>query len=83
MRMLVLLRWSEQFHEVESWKTLQENIDLKEKAWNSSLEKLYQTDDIVKQAKEVVFDLPTAIDVFTTGTYNRLPEVIQFVRSLF
>lgn len=79
MRMLVLLRWSEQFHEVESWKSLQENIEVKDRAWNGSIEKLFQTDDIVKQAKELVFDLPTAIDVFTTESYNRLPEIIQFV----
>ena len=80
IRLLVLIRWV---------KNNKKNFDQFDQyiqyfiGSTSSLQfaanSLYNVDLAIKGIREPVYDLPTAIDVLTTGTYERLPFALQEV----
>lgn len=77
IRLLVLIRWSQKIQNVDKCKNIISTLDGQLSAFQLSADTLFGTDQTIKMLREPVFDIPTAIDVFTTGTFSRLPEVIQ------
>ena len=80
-RLLILLRWSKKSKTTLD-KINEVTLAMERKASSFSLvsDTLLNISRAIAGLREPVFDLPTAIDVLTTGTYPRLPHILQQVR---
>lgn len=80
IRLLVLLRWSKKSKKtLDKFNQVSSAMDLKVNSFDMASFTLFHAARILSRLREPVFDLPTAIDVLTTGTYPRLPHIIQQV----
>eukprot|EP01027_Heterolobosea_sp_BB2_P008892 GEZU01013180.1.p1 GENE.GEZU01013180.1~~GEZU01013180.1.p1 ORF type:complete len:937 (+),score=130.86 GEZU01013180.1:167-2977(+) len=79
IRLLVALRWKEKLPHLQTCKALLEAVDTQSAAFESTANALYDTDSRIRDEWEPVYDIPTAIDVLTTGSYPRLPQSLQVV----
>ena len=68
---------------VDDLKLLQDLIISKHQAIQQTANRLYDIDGSIRNIKEPIYDIPTAIDVISTGTYPRLPECIQLEVCFF
>ncbi|EFC46992.1 predicted protein [Naegleria gruberi] len=82
IRLLVLLRWSKKSKKtLDKFNQVSSAMDLKVNSFDMASFTLFHAARILSRLREPVFDLPTAIDVLTTGTYPRLPHIIQQSRG--
>lgn len=80
IRLLVLLRWSKKSKKtLDKLNQVASSMEMKANAFDLAAFTLFFTSKKVGSLIEPVFDLPTAIDVLTTGTYPRLPNIMQQV----
>eukprot|EP01080_Neovahlkampfia_damariscottae_P001413 gene1413-12033_t len=77
VRLLIVIRWCKKMQKVDDLKFLQDEIISKHQAIQEAANRLYGIDGLIRNIKEPVYDIPTAIDVISTGSYPRLPECIQ------
>jgi hypothetical protein len=92
LRLLTLVRWTQRHkRSFDRFNDIIIEMDVKGSGMLSTTDKLYDVDKrlriarysfiiIITNFREDSFDLPTAIDVLTTGDYNRLPHTI-YVRQ--
>ncbi|KAG2388327.1 hypothetical protein C9374_000491 [Naegleria lovaniensis] len=82
IRLLVLLRWSKKSKKtLDKLNQVASSMEMKANAFDLAAFTLFFTSKKVASLIEPVFDLPTAIDVLTTGTYPRLPNIMQQFRG--
>jgi hypothetical protein len=62
---------------VDDLKLLQNQIISKHEAIRESANRLFTIDHLIRSVKEPVYDIPSAIDIISKGTYPRLPECMQ------
>ncbi|KAL6058155.1 Mediator of RNA polymerase II transcription subunit 14 [Balamuthia mandrillaris] len=77
IRLLVLVKWSSHVPSVrKSWDILA-FLAQQDEAFRLAADSLYWVSNTLKEARAPNYDIPTAIDVLTTGTYQRLPVCIK------
>jgi hypothetical protein len=78
LRLLALVRWAQKHK--QGYDRLQDILTemfTKEDSMLQTTNSLFSLDAAGRNMREADFDLPTAIDVLTTGNYNRLPKSIE------
>ncbi|KAL0490016.1 hypothetical protein AKO1_009405 [Acrasis kona] len=77
LRLLTLVRWTQRHKKsFDSFNDIIINVDAKGQSMLNTTNGLFNVDAQMRSIREASFDLPTAIDVLTTGNYNRLPRSI-------
>jgi len=82
IRLLVLLKWSRvNLHKVYSCWNVLEVLERQDSSCRDAADMLYTTHDMLKLARAPAYDIATAIDVLTTGTYPRMPAVVKKIAT--
>eukprot|EP00736_Rhodelphis_marinus_P001526 Rmarinus@m.17397 len=76
IRLLVLVRWIKQASVLEDCQEIISKLATWEESCQEIPDSMYFMQERLQNSKIPLFDIPTAIDVLTTGTYARLPSCI-------
>ncbi|RKO87632.1 mediator complex, subunit Med14, partial [Blyttiomyces helicus] len=77
VKLLAIVRWSKQAQEFQKISNLHAFLDRQDACFEQAANSLFMMHGDMKRAKVSNFDIPTAIDVLTTGKYQRMPSVIR------
>ncbi|KAL6612761.1 MED14-domain-containing protein [Neocallimastix sp. 'constans'] len=81
-KLLVLLRWAKQSKDVLKYKNIYDFLELQNSYFRGAADALHMVHQEMNLARIPNFDISTAVDVLTTGTYSRLPSIIKEPISL-
>eukprot|EP01135_Chromosphaera_perkinsii_P012149 Nk52_evm13s2596 gene=Nk52_evmTU13s2596 len=79
MRLLVLVKWAKNAHEIQKSSIIASFLEEQSNLFRSAADALYFLHVRLAFARAPAYNIPTAIDVLTTGKYSRLPTAIQSV----
>jgi len=82
VKLLVLIRWAKQSKEVLKCKNICDFLEEQNSYFRGAADALFTVHQEMNLARIPSFDIPTAVDVLTTGTYSRLPTIIKEPISL-
>ncbi|KAL9653047.1 hypothetical protein ABK040_015561 [Willaertia magna] len=83
IRLLILTRWAKKSKKIlDKYNEVTSAMERKSNAFAMAADTLLFVSRNIQSLREPVFDLPTAIDVLTTGTYPRLPYLLQQTRNM-
>ncbi|KRX72537.1 Mediator of RNA polymerase II transcription subunit 14, partial [Trichinella sp. T6] len=84
VRLYAILKWARCGAKVDLCTGIVCFLDQQASMFVDTADRLYQMNcDVLQNARLPVFQIPTAVDVLTLGTYPRLPSVIkrEFIRT--
>ncbi|KAI8806651.1 mediator complex subunit MED14-domain-containing protein [Cladochytrium replicatum] len=76
-KLLVVLRWAKQGKSVQTLQNIHAFIESQDAQIAQVADNLFKLHGELKGAREPTYDVLTAIDVLTTGKYQRLPSIIK------
>ncbi|KAI8804528.1 mediator complex subunit MED14-domain-containing protein [Cladochytrium replicatum] len=76
-KLLVVLRWAKEGKSVQTLQNIHAFIESQDAQIAQVADNLFKLHGELKGAREPIYDLLTAIDVLTTGKYQRLPSIIK------
>eukprot|EP00898_Chlorokybus_atmophyticus_P003572 jgi/Chlat1/4215/Chrsp27S04302 len=76
LRLLVLAKWSSQMPAVSSCQQLQSILGAHDASFTAAADSLFFLHAQLDEACAPMYDIPTAVDVLSTGTVPRLPNAI-------
>jgi len=76
IRLLVLVRWARGVEAVRTAQAIGAALSEQDRVLISAADRLYYISQGLQNARAPVYDVQSAIDVLTTGTYPRLPDAI-------
>ncbi|KAJ4783106.1 Mediator of RNA polymerase II transcription subunit 14 [Rhynchospora pubera] len=77
LRLHVLAKWCQQVPLVDYCRQLASTLSIHETCFTQTADSLFFVHDGLQQARAPIFDVPSAIEVFLTGGYSRLPKCIE------
>nr|KAJ3418540.1 Mediator of RNA polymerase II transcription subunit 14 [Polyrhizophydium stewartii] len=81
-KLLVLLRFSPRTKDIATCQKAHAFIDGQDYAFARAADDLFAIHGQMRAAKVSNFDIPTAVDVLTTGAYQRLPKSLKRTATL-
>ncbi|ORX51007.1 MED14-domain-containing protein [Piromyces finnis] len=82
IKLLVLIRWAKKSRDVLKCKNICDFLEVQNSYFRGAADALHMVHQEMNAARIPSFDIPTAVDVLTTGTYSRLPTIIKEPISL-
>ncbi|EGG19413.1 putative mediator complex subunit 14 [Cavenderia fasciculata] len=79
LKLLVLLKWSQHVSTLTKANEIIEMLNKEDNYFRDAADHLMMTKDAMINARAPIYDVPTAIDVLTTGSYQRMPTNIKRV----
>ncbi|EGC37024.1 hypothetical protein DICPUDRAFT_150416 [Dictyostelium purpureum] len=79
LRLLVLMKWSEHVPTLTKANNIINLLNQEDSYFREAADSLINTQYGLVNARAPIYDVPTAIDVLTTGTYQRMPTSIKKV----
>ncbi|KAN0015755.1 hypothetical protein ACTFIU_005702 [Dictyostelium citrinum] len=79
LRLMVLIKWSEHVPTLTKANNIIDILNLEDSYLREAADLLINTQFSLVNARAPIYDVPTAIDVLTTGTYQRMPTNIKRV----
>eukprot|EP01133_Synstelium_polycarpum_P003656 gene3656-4202_t len=79
LRLLVLLKWSNHVSTLTKANEIIELLNLEDSYFRDAADLLIMTKENLINARAPIYDVPTAIDVLTSGSYQRMPTDIRRV----
>ncbi|KAF9911460.1 mediator complex subunit [Lobosporangium transversale] len=79
IKLLVLTKWAKSAHKFQQCQDIVGFLRHENELFTRAVGGLFETYRMFGRARVRNFDIPTAIDVLTTGTYQRLPSRIKQV----
>ncbi|KAI8319151.1 mediator complex, subunit MED14 [Martensiomyces pterosporus] len=76
-KLLVLVRWAQNAPQIQKCQNVIAYLQSQNEYFTRSVDGLYATYLSLPQARVRNYDVSNAVDVLTTGTYQRLPSVIK------
>ncbi|KAK9768170.1 mediator complex subunit [Basidiobolus ranarum] len=77
IKLLVLVKWAVNADKVQQCQNIIGFLQKQNEAFSRTVDALYGIYTTMSQARVRNYDILTAIDVLTTGTYQRLPTIIR------
>ncbi|KAI9359223.1 mediator complex subunit MED14-domain-containing protein [Zopfochytrium polystomum] len=77
IKLLVLVRWSKNAESIQKLQDIIAFLDHQDNCFRDAADFLAIIHEETKRARDPNFDIPTAVDILTTGKYERLPTVIK------
>ncbi|KAG0468363.1 hypothetical protein HPP92_017691, partial [Vanilla planifolia] len=77
LRLHVLSKWCLQVPLIQYCQQLAATLSSHETCFTQTADSLFYMHDNLQHARAPVFDVPSAVEVFLTGGYNRLPKCIE------
>ncbi|KAL3814706.1 hypothetical protein ACJIZ3_015974 [Penstemon smallii] len=79
LRLNVLSKWCQQVPLINYCQQLASTLSSHETCFTQAADSMFFTHEGLQQARAPIYDVPSAIEVFLTGTYQRLPKCIEDV----
>ncbi|KAK1314915.1 Mediator of RNA polymerase II transcription subunit 14 [Acorus calamus] len=77
LRLLVLAKWCQQVPLVQYCQQLGATLSSHDTCFTQAADSLFFIHEGLQQARAPVYDVPSAVEVLLTGTYQRLPKCIE------
>ncbi|XP_031474220.1 mediator of RNA polymerase II transcription subunit 14 [Nymphaea colorata] len=77
LRLHVLAKWCQQIPLVQYCQQLASTLSSHDTCFTQAADYLFFTHEGLQQARAPIYDVPSAIEVLLTGTYQRLPKCIE------
>ncbi|KAG4096718.1 MED14-domain-containing protein [Neocallimastix lanati (nom. inval.)] len=77
IKLLVLIRWAKQSKDVLRCKSICNFLAAQNSYFREAADALHMVHQEMNLTRIPTFDIPTAVDVLTTGTYSHLPSMIK------
>ncbi|KAF2287839.1 hypothetical protein GH714_002925 [Hevea brasiliensis] len=82
LRLNVLAKWCQQVRLIQYCQQLQSTLSSHEACFTQAANSLFFMHEGLQQARAPIYDVPSAIEVLLTGSYQRLPKCIEDVGML-
>ncbi|KAI4301925.1 hypothetical protein L6164_035160 [Bauhinia variegata] len=82
IRLNVLAKWCQQVPLIQYCQQLSSTVSNHDTCFTQAADSLFFMHEGLQQARAPVYDVPSAIEVLLTGTYERLPKCIEDVGTL-
>lgn len=79
LRLNVLAKWCQQVPLIQYCQQLASTLSSHDTCFSQTADSLYFMHDGLQQARAPIYDVPSAIEVLLTGSYERLPKCIEDV----
>lgn len=79
LRLNVLAKWCQQVPLIQYCQQLASTLSSHDTCFTQAADSLFFMHEGLQQARAPIYDVPSAIDVLLTGTYQRLPKCIEDV----
>eukprot|EP01132_Coremiostelium_polycephalum_P003632 gene3632-4523_t len=79
LRLLVLMKWSEHVPTLAKANEIMRFLELEDSYFRDAADMLIHTKYNLINARAPIYDIPTAIDILTSGSYQRMPTDIKKV----
>ncbi|KYQ92350.1 putative mediator complex subunit 14 [Tieghemostelium lacteum] len=79
LRLLVLMKWSDHVSTLTKANQIMHLLNQEDSYFRDTADELIMTKFNLINARAPIYDIPTAIDVLTTGSYQRMPTDIKKV----
>ncbi|KAI8967316.1 mediator complex subunit MED14-domain-containing protein [Mycotypha africana] len=76
-KVLALVKWAENANDIQMCQNIMAFLANQNKIFQDTVDYLHKIQSDLPAARLRNFDIPTAVDVLTTGTYQRMPTKIQ------
>ncbi|CAN6439509.1 unnamed protein product [Victoria cruziana] len=77
LRLHVLAKWCQQIPLVQYCQQLASTLSSHDTCFTQAADYMFFTHEGLQQARAPIYDVPSAIEVLLTGTYQRLPKCIE------
>ncbi|KAF1797445.1 mediator complex subunit MED14-domain-containing protein [Mucor lusitanicus] len=77
LKLLVLVKWAENANDIQMCQNIMAFLANQNQIFTSTVDFLHKIYTELPAARLRNFDIPTAVDVLTTGTYQRMPTKIK------
>ncbi|GAB4836004.1 Mediator of RNA polymerase II transcription subunit 14 [Ancistrocladus abbreviatus] len=77
LRLNVLAKWCQQVPLIQYCQQLSSTLSNHESCFTQAADSLYFIHDRLQQARAPIYDVPSAIEVLLTGSYQRLPKCVE------
>ncbi|KAI8368341.1 mediator complex subunit MED14-domain-containing protein [Choanephora cucurbitarum] len=77
LKLLVLIKWAENAEDIQMCQNIMAFLANQNKIFQDTVDYLHNIHSKLPAARLRNFDIPTAVDVLTTGTYQRMPTKIK------
>ncbi|KAL8159589.1 hypothetical protein V2J09_001126 [Rumex salicifolius] len=79
LRLNVLAKWCQQVPLIQYCQQLQSTLSSHETCFTQAADSLFFMHEGLQQARAPMYDVPSAIEVLLTGSYQRLPKCVEDV----
>ncbi|KAF2298427.1 hypothetical protein GH714_023554 [Hevea brasiliensis] len=79
LRLNVLAKWCQQVPLIQYCQQLQSTLSSHEACFTQTADSLFFMHEGLQQARAPIYDVPSAIEVLLTGSYQRLPKCMEDV----
>ncbi|WCJ43890.1 Mediator of RNA polymerase II transcription subunit 14 [Euphorbia peplus] len=76
LRLNVLSKWSQQVPLIQYCQQLQSTLSNHEACFTQAADSLFFMHEGLQQARAPIYDVPSAVEILLTGSYQRLPKCI-------
>ncbi|KAH9318352.1 hypothetical protein KI387_020121 [Taxus chinensis] len=77
LRLHVLTKWCTQIPLVQYCQQLEGSLSSHDMCFTQAADTLFFTHEGLQQARQPVYDVPSALEILLTGTYCRLPKCVE------
>ncbi|KAI8087237.1 mediator complex subunit MED14-domain-containing protein [Thamnidium elegans] len=77
LKLLVLVKWAESAQDIQMCQNIMAYLANQNKIFQDTVDYLHKIQSGLPAARLRNFDIPTAVDVLTTGTYQQMPTKIK------
>ncbi|KAG0228667.1 mediator complex subunit [Actinomortierella wolfii] len=77
IKLLVLVKWAKNAADIQQCQNIIGFLQQENEHFTRAVGGIFETYKTFGQARVRNYDIPTAVDVLTTGTYQRLPSIIK------
>ncbi|KAF9160439.1 mediator complex subunit [Actinomortierella ambigua] len=77
IKLLVLVQWAKNAPDIQQCQNIIGFLQQENEHFTKAVGGIFETYKTFGQARVRNYDIPTAVDVLTTGTYQRLPSIIK------
>lgn len=79
LRLNVLAKWCQQVPLIQYCQQLASTLSSHDTCFTQTADSLYFMHEGLQQARAPIYDVPSAVDILLTGSYERLPKCIEDV----
>lgn len=79
LRLNVLAKWCQQVPLIQYCQQLESTLSSHDTCFSQAADSMFFMHEGLQQARAPIYDVPSAVEVLLTGTYNRLPKCVEDV----